>query len=144
MDKGGRPRTRPPVTDPAACARLCRMLENGIAMRIACLQQDVPSETEVYETMAKDVGFRSFIARAREVAQHAIIDETVAMADAATTEDWQVVKLRIWARQWRAGKIAPKVYGDKVTQEITGADGGPVTIEAVRRIIVDPKLTHDG
>jgi hypothetical protein len=28
-------------------------------------------------------------------------------------------------------KMLPKVYGDKVTQEHTGADGGPIAIAAV-------------
>lgn len=32
--------------------------------------------------------------------------------------------------RWRAAKIAPKQYGDKVQQEVTGANGGPVQIKA--------------
>ena len=48
------------------------------------------------------------------------------MADAATEADYNVVKLRIWARQWRASKLAPKKYGDRsdvnVTQTIDVAD----------------------
>jgi hypothetical protein len=28
--------------------------------------------------------------------------------------------------RWRAAKIAPKEYGDKITQEITGKDGAPL------------------
>src|SRR3984885_11190199 len=47
--------------------------------------------------------------------------QTVDMADAATPEDWQVVKLRIWARQWRASKLAPKVYGERIDAKISGA-----------------------
>lgn len=30
--------------------------------------------------------------------------------------------------RWRAAKIAPRDYGERVTQEVTGADGGPVEI----------------
>jgi len=41
--------------------------------------------------------------------------------------------------RWRASKIAPRDYGDKVTQEHTGADGGPVQIERIERVIVDPR-----
>jgi hypothetical protein len=33
--------------------------------------------------------------------------------------------------RWRAKAIAPREYGDKVTQEHTGADGGPIAIAAV-------------
>lgn len=35
-------------------------------------------------------------------------------------------RLRVDARKWYASKLAPKKYGDKVTQELTGLDGGPI------------------
>jgi hypothetical protein len=39
--------------------------------------------------------------------------------------------LRIDARKWLAGKMAPKKYGDKQQIEHAGPDGGPVTQEAL-------------
>jgi hypothetical protein len=33
--------------------------------------------------------------------------------------------------RWRAKAIAPRDYGDKVTQEHTGAGGGPIAIASV-------------
>ena len=33
--------------------------------------------------------------------------------------------------RWRAKVIAPREYGDKVTQEVTGAGGAPLTITAM-------------
>jgi len=41
--------------------------------------------------------------------------------------------------RWRASKIAPRDYGDKVTQEVTGAAGGP--LEVVVRY-VQPKVSE--
>jgi hypothetical protein len=38
-------------------------------------------------------------------------------------------RLRIDARKWIVSKLLPKVYGDKVTQEITGANGGAIKTE---------------
>ena len=35
-------------------------------------------------------------------------------------------RLRVDARKWLAAKMAPKKYGDKVENVVTGADGGPV------------------
>ena len=106
-------------------------------MTEACTPSDVPHHTEVYRTMAADPIIAQRIARAREAQQHAEIDRTVAMADAATPENWQVVKLQIWARQWRAAKLAPKVYSDRIAH--TGPDNGPMKVEvsdteAARRI----------
>jgi hypothetical protein len=60
------------------------------------------------------------------MAEDAEVDYMIDLADSATPEDFNVKKLQIWARQWKAGKRAPKKYGDRLTQEITGADGGPL------------------
>lgn len=35
-------------------------------------------------------------------------------------------RLQVDTRKWVLAKMLPKIYGDKVTQEITGPDGGPV------------------
>src|SRR5688572_9232829 len=35
-------------------------------------------------------------------------------------------RLRVDARKWLAGKMAPKKYGDKLMAEHTGKDGGPI------------------
>jgi hypothetical protein len=39
--------------------------------------------------------------------------------------------VKIATAQWRAMKIAPRLYGDRSRTEITGADGGPVSVAAV-------------
>jgi hypothetical protein len=113
MAKIGRP-ANADLNDPAVVERICERMIAGEAIATICKDNDMPAESTVYVKMAADESFRSIIAKAREAQQEAMIDCTVAMADAATIEDWQVVKLRIWARQWRAGKLAPKKYGDKL------------------------------
>lgn len=40
-------------------------------------------------------------------------------------------KLRITARQWAMTKLAAKHFGDKVSQEISGPDGGAVAFTAI-------------
>lgn len=40
-------------------------------------------------------------------------------------------RLQIDTRKWLLSKMLPKVYGEKVTQEHTGADGGPIQMAAV-------------
>ena len=39
--------------------------------------------------------------------------------------------LRIDARKWLSGKMAPKKYGDKQQIEHAGPDGGPITLAAL-------------
>lgn len=84
-------------------------------------------------------------ARAREDRADVLADEIVAIADEVSTviktsghgEDAREElvldatavarnRLRVDARKWAASKLKPKAYGDKVQQELTGADGGPI------------------
>jgi len=46
------------------------------------------------------------------------------------------LRLRVDSRKWLASKLAPKKYGEKVSAELSGPDGGPIqetlTVEYVR------------
>lgn len=75
---------------------------------------EFPCEKTIYRKMAKDPVFAAAINQARTAQQEYEADQTVKMADEATVDDYNVVKLRIWARQWRAAKLAPKKYGDRL------------------------------
>lgn len=104
---------------------ICDHLTTGKSLIDVAMLQGYPSEASMYRQMAKDPEFASRIAHARAAGQDHEADLCVKMADAATAEDHQVVKLRIWARQWRASKLAPKKYGDKV--QLGGdPDGAPI------------------
>lgn len=82
--------------------------------------------------------FRRQYARAREAQADTIFDEIIDIADNATN-DWmerngqddegyqlngehvQRSRLRLDARKWMAGKLAPKKYGDKIQTEHSGS-----------------------
>lgn len=40
-------------------------------------------------------------------------------------------RVQIDTRKWMLSKMLPKVYGDKITQEHTGSNGGPIALAAV-------------
>jgi hypothetical protein len=110
---------RPSLYEPGVLDKVCDALIAGDSLTQLCKDSDMPSEASVYRAMAKDDEVARIIARARECQQDAEIDRTVAMADAATEADYNVVKLRICARQWRASKLAPKKYGDRSDVNVT-------------------------
>lgn len=120
---------RPRPTDNGVLQLICNGLIAGNSIRKVCEPVTMPSCTDVYVEMARNEDFRNAIARARIAQQDVIVDEIVDMADAASSDDWQVVKLRIWARQWRAAKLAPKRYGD--SPETGDEDEAPVPIKVV-------------
>ena len=44
----------------------------------------------------------------------------------ANGEHIQRSRLRVDTRKWMLSKALPKVFGDKITQEVTGANGAPL------------------
>lgn len=90
----------------------------------------LPSERLFYYRLADDPDFVRKYTRAREVQAHRETDQIRDIADSATVEDVNVARLRIDARKWRASKLAPKHYGDRVA--IGGAaDMDPIKTEDV-------------
>lgn len=112
---------------------ICDHLATGKSLIEIGSLQGYPSSDSMYRQMARDPEFAAAIARAREAQQDHEADAIVWMADLADGENWQVVKLRIWARQWRAAKLAPKRYGDKIAHVGGGEDDAPIEVSHSNR-----------
>ena len=126
-------KTRPSIDDPGVLEELCARITEGDGIWKVCKAADMPTARAVYRRMATSDEVASQISRAREAQQDARSDEIDKMAEAATAENWQAVRLRIWAKQWQAAKLAPKKYGVVTTHRHGGEDGGaiPVRMEAL-------------
>ncbi|MDP5216704.1 terminase small subunit protein [Ruegeria sp. 2205SS24-7] len=139
---------------------ICERLAEGESLREICRADDMPAKGTVFRWLAKHQEFQDQYARAREVQADAIFDEVLEIADDASNDwmersgeegvGWQIngehiqrSKLRIDARKWMAGKLRPKVYGDKQTHELQGPGGGPIAVEAVKYTVHDPKRNDD-
>lgn len=105
---------------------ICDRLIDGESMRSICKSDDMPNRATVLRWMEADPGFAAKCARARELQADAIFEDLQEIADHGNPEDVQRAKLRVSTMQWRAAKLAPKKYGDKVAMEHTGKDGGPI------------------
>lgn len=106
---------------------ICDHLSTGKSVIDVGNLKGYPSSDSIYRQMARDDEFAARIARARSFGQHHEADACVHMADLATNDDREVVKLRIWARQWRAAKLNPQ-YGDKAVHEHSGPNGGAIPV----------------
>jgi hypothetical protein len=103
--------------------RICERIAEGESLREICEAKDMPARVNFIRWLEKDEALRNQYARARELQADHEFDEIKAIADLASVEDVQVARLRVDTRKWRAGKLRPKVYGDKVA--IGGADDLP-------------------
>ena len=91
----------------------------------------MPSAPSIYRRMVKDPEFAALIQTARAAQQEAEMDKCIQLADSATPETVHVIRLQIWARQWRASRLFPKRWGDKASMEITGRDGAPISTQQI-------------
>lgn len=102
-----------------------------------CRDDKMPHRVTVLRWMDKNQEFAARYARARENQADYLAEEMQDVSDVATPEDVQVARLRVLTMQWRASKLAPKKYGDRIATEHSGPNGGPIPLE-VRRSIHDP------
>ena len=116
--------------------RVCEAIAAGGALYLICERPDMPGESTVYQWLAAKPDFAEKYARARERQQDRRVDEIIEIAD--KDDDPNRARVRIDARKWAASKLAPKKYGDRVTNEVVGEGGGPVIVSTVERKIVRP------
>jgi hypothetical protein len=123
-----------------------RMIKGeGIVAILGADKDDfLPSEATFYRKLQSgDAAFCEKYARARESQAHREAEEIKQIADAATPENVHVARLRMDARKWRAGKLAPKVYGDKI--EVNGPGENGEHVHKVEMTFVRPiAIPKDG
>lgn len=130
--------------------KICKLVADGESLRSICARKDFPARETVRRWLADPLNkdFQGQYACAREDQADAFADEIVRIADetpdtepvynregeiieirlSASYVAWQ--KTRIDARKWTASKLKPKSYGDRITSELTGPNGGPIeTVE---------------
>lgn len=147
---------RPSDYTPEIADIICGRLAEGESLRAVCETEDLPDKSTVFRWLASKPEFRDQYARAREIQAETLVDEILEISDDARNdymaalgegedtlayrlngEHVQRSRLRVDSRKWFASKVAPKKYGDKVTQEVTGPEGGPVQLQRIERVIID-------
>lgn len=124
---------RPSVYTKILATNICNRLADGESLRRICLSDDMPDKRTVFRWLDSNLEFRHQYARAREQQADALFDECLDIADEIVNDTFidgngnertdneaiQRSKLRIDTRKWIAGKLRPKVYGDKQADEDT-------------------------
>jgi hypothetical protein len=133
-----------------ACQIRARMGE-GESLRSICRADDMPALSTVFRWLTVDPEFREQYARAMDARATHLAEEIIEISDDSRgdavkdpeTDDIRMdaefvarSRLRVDARKWMAARMSPRKYGDKITQELVGGDGGPfkqeiTTIELV-------------
>jgi hypothetical protein len=123
--KQGRPSTYTPELGHLICHRLLE----GETLKAICQDQGMPADSTVRLWVLDNVeGFSEQYARARLVGYHTMADDIIEIADNPKTDAASVNRdrLKVDTRKWLLAKALPKIYGDKLTAEVTGKDGAPI------------------
>lgn len=127
-------------------AEIVARLSKGEPLAVICRDDWLPCDDTVRNWADANPAFARDIARAREAGFDALAAECLQIAEDGShdykhkkrangeeyeefdAEHVQRSKLRIETRLKLLAKWDPKRYGDKVTQEHTGAEGGPIML----------------
>jgi hypothetical protein len=136
--KTGRPPTWTPERIAATIPLICEKIANREPVHQFAGKDGMPSESVIYEWLAENPAFAERYAHARERAGHRYAFAALEVADnvgkivmdkdadgnpVPVVLGPDVARIKIDTLKWAAGKFASRLYGDKVTQEITGKDG---------------------
>jgi len=134
---------------------ICDRLATGQSLRAICRDPHMPDEKAVRKWVTKEgAHLGPQFARAREMGCESLAEEVLEISDQPClgpdgfVDNGAVQRARLMAdsRKWFLSKQMPKKYGDKVTQEITGEDGGAL-ITRIELVPVDvrpkPMIEHD-
>lgn len=111
----------------------------GNSLRKACIIAGI-APTTLLGWCDSDKNMSEQYARAREACIDKIADEIIEIADEAvgttvsgSTDAGAVAKqrLQVDTRKWLLSKLAPKRFGDRIENVVSGPDGGAVVINAV-------------
>lgn len=123
-------------------------IAEGMPVRGACKEAKITAFT-LFNWLDSKPGLSDRYARAKELAMEKMADEILTIGDNNTRDEKFITdyngkvipvadndyiqrsKLRVDTRKWLMSKLAPKKYGDKVQQQITGADGKDLPISLV-------------
>lgn len=133
---------RPSSYSTEITASLCERLGLGESLREICASKEMPGKSTIMRWLHEHAEFRDQYARAREAQADFWAEQIIEISDTplvgVRTEESESGKktvhedmlghrrLQVDTRKWLMARMAPKKYGDKITQEVTGADGSPL------------------
>jgi len=146
------PGGRPDIYTVELAEKVCEQIATTtFSLRTICKQDGMPSVGTILKWLREKDEFLALYTRAKEEQADMLIEEMIDISDDGSNDFMTVTKgdveyeqenkevtnrskLRVETRKWIASKLKPKKYGDKITQELTGKDGGPITVTGMQII----------
>ena len=130
--------------------RLLERIAEGELLTEICKEKGMPQRKTIWKWRADDPEFEKMYQMAREMCVEKRVEEIFSIGDDSTYDvmgqnpltgepiyDHEHInrsKLKCENRKWYASKVVPKLYGEKVQQEISGKNGAPLVTPVIELV----------
>ena len=125
------PAGRPSLYTEEMAERICEGLSEGLSLIKICQAKDMPHRATIMRWWEKNPEFATKCARARILQADLMDGKIIDLIDQGTPESAPADRVKLAALMWRASKLAPKKYGNKLDLMHADPDGGAVTFVTV-------------
>lgn len=125
---------RPTTFDQAISEAIFEQVVDGKNLTEICRQESMPHKATVYRWLSQNEDFRREYALAVDIRADTFAEGLYHVAETASPEDTARARLMVDTRKWLLAKMAPRKYGDKITNEHSGPDGGAIPIKVTTDI----------
>lgn len=131
MNEGKKATGRPTLYNEEIENEICRRLADGQSLRRICTDPAMPGRTTVNEWLDRHVVFRTKCAKARAEGGDKLPDSMEDIEERVLKGELnpKAASVVLSSMQWRACKLFPKKYGNRV--DLTSSDGSMTPIPAI-------------
>lgn len=110
--------------DQALVDKICAEMADGKSLRAACKGAGRPDRKTFLRWVEKHEAVEKAYVQAIADREERYFEEIIEIADGKA--DPSKTRVQVDARKWVLARMNPKKYGDRMTNELTGAGGGPI------------------
>lgn len=117
--------------------KVCSRIVEGMSLRKLSKIEEMPGIETIYKWLRTYPEFAEQYARAKSDQADAMAEEIMDISDNATSDNFQVARLRVDSRKWLASKFKAKKYGDATQLKLADADGNKLSIKGLYEELID-------
>ncbi|WP_264051661.1 terminase small subunit-like protein [Methylobacterium flocculans] len=122
---------RPTTFDQATAEAIFEQVVEGKSLTEICRQEAMPHKATVYRWLSQNEEFRREYALATDIRADTLAEDLYRVAETSAPDDTARARLMVDTRKWLLAKMAPRKFGDKITNEHSGPDGGEIPIKVI-------------
>ncbi|KAE8757324.1 hypothetical protein FSO04_24190 [Paraburkholderia madseniana] len=110
--------------------KICDLIADGKSVHEICEAKGMPNRRTFHDWCRRTPELQAKYDAAYLMGEQSILDDIQYIAD--TEPDPAKARVRVDSRKWTLKVRNRKVYGDHVTEELTGPNGGPLQVVRLR------------